>query len=199
MEFVFRVDRGMERARRCADVIVACAALLLALPIMIVAALAIALEDRGPILFRQRRIGRFGRPFTIYKFRSMRVDRCEDRVKPSDGTDARITRVGRFLRKTSVDELPQLFNVLLGHMAIVGPRPEMPFLVGRYEPWQHLRHLVKPGITGLWQTTCRSTLPMQHPNATKLDLEYVRRASVSTDLHIIVRTFSALISGRGAV
>jgi lipopolysaccharide/colanic/teichoic acid biosynthesis glycosyltransferase len=199
MELVFRRDRGTERARRIVDLFVASSALMLALPVMIVAALAVTLDDGGPIIFRQRRIGRFGRPFTIYKFRSMRFDRCEDREKPIDGADPRLTRVGRILRKTSLDELPQLFNVLIGDMSIVGPRPEMPLIVARYEPWQHLRHLVKPGITGLWQTTCRSTIPLQHPSATKLDLDYIRRASLRTDLHIIVRTFSALISGRGAV
>jgi lipopolysaccharide/colanic/teichoic acid biosynthesis glycosyltransferase len=191
MQLVFRRWRHAERARRSADLLVACPALALLWPIILVAALAVALEDGGPILFRQRRVGRYGKLFTMYKLRTMRVNRCEDCLKPRDGADPRITRVGRVLRKTSIDELPQLFNVVAGEMSIVGPRPEMVFVVRAYEPWQHLRYLVKPGITGLWQTTCRSTVPLEHPEATKIDL--------GTDAIIIARTVVALVSASGAV
>jgi lipopolysaccharide/colanic/teichoic acid biosynthesis glycosyltransferase len=102
------------------------------------------------------------------------------------------------LRKTSIDELPQLFNVVLGDMAIVGPRPEMPFVVQRYERWQHCRHLRKPGITGLWQISVRKQIPMHKPEATKIDLEYVRTASTETDRKILFGTIAALLSSRGA-
>jgi lipopolysaccharide/colanic/teichoic acid biosynthesis glycosyltransferase len=199
MQLVYRRRRGRERVGRLIDILVACSAFALLWPVMAAAALGVAIEDRGPILFKQRRVGRYGRLFTIYKLRTMCVARCADGLKPRDAADPRITRIGRVLRRTSIDELPQLFNVISGDMAIVGPRPEMPFVVRGYEPWQHLRHLVKPGITGLWQTTCRSTVPLEHPEATKLDLDYIRRASLGTDAYIIARTVVALVSARGAV
>ena len=128
----------------------------------------------------------------------MRTDMCGDGMKPEGGRDPRITVVGRFLRKSSIDELPQFFNVIIGDMAVVGPRPEQPFLVKRYEKWQHLRHLAKPGITGLWQVTCRSTIPLHEPAATHLDLEYIRKASIATDGRILARTFGALFFAQGA-
>lgn len=199
IEFLFRHHRGAECARRSLDLLMACVALALLWPVLLLAALAIALDDPGPILFRQSRVGRYGRLFVIYKLRTMRVERCTDSLKPRSGSDPRITRIGRVLRQTSIDELPQLFNVIAGHMSIVGPRPEMPFVVRRYEQWQHLRYLVKPGITGLWQTTCRSTVPLELPEATRIDLDYVRRASVGTDALIIARTFVTCVSARGAV
>jgi lipopolysaccharide/colanic/teichoic acid biosynthesis glycosyltransferase len=194
----FRENTSYRRAQRVFDIVVAAAALVLTSPLLIGAALAIRLEDGGPILYRQRRVGRCGRYFTLYKLRTMRLDMCGDALKPAGGHDARITRTGRFLRKSSIDELPQLFNVLGGDMAIVGPRPEQPFLVQRYEKWQHLRHLAKPGITGLWQVTCRSTLPLHEPAATHIDLEYIRTASIATDGRIVFRTFGALFFAQGA-
>ena len=153
---VFRENVGYMRLRRVIDVCVALAMLVVAAPILIVAGIAILIEDGRPILFRQRRVGRFGKLFTIYKLRTMRKEKCVDGLSPTTGRDPRITRAGYWLRRLSIDEIPQLLNVLIGDMALVGPRPEMPFIVRGYESWQHLRHLVTPGVTGFWQTTCRS-------------------------------------------
>jgi lipopolysaccharide/colanic/teichoic acid biosynthesis glycosyltransferase len=180
------------------DVIVASVACVVFAPIVGLAALAIMLEDGRPILFVQTRIGRFGRPFRIYKLRTMRNNLCGDAYKPSDGGDSRITRVGRILRRLSIDELPQFYNVLRGDMAVVGPRPEMPFIVNKYERWQHLRSLVPPGITGLWQITVRSTIPLDRPEATLIDLEYVKSASTRYDVNLIARTVRSVIFPRGA-
>jgi lipopolysaccharide/colanic/teichoic acid biosynthesis glycosyltransferase len=195
----FRADSPYARSQRIFDLCVASAALLVTAPVLLAAMLAIALEDGLPLFFRQRRVGRFGRLFTIYKLRTMRRDRCGDALSPQAAGDPRVTRVGRVLRRTSIDELPQFFNVLRGDMAVVGPRPEMPFVVAtRYERWQHLRHLAKPGITGLWQTTCRSAVPLHEPAATRVDLAYLRDASLRTDGKIVLQTFRMLVSGRGA-
>ncbi len=194
----FRENHNYRRARRVFDLTIASLALAAASPVLLASAFAIKLEDGGPVLFRQQRVGRYGKLFTIYKLRTMRSTDCGDALKPTGGADTRITTVGRFLRKASIDELPQLLNVLRGDMAIVGPRPEMPFIVRKYEKWQHLRHLAKPGVTGLWQTTCRSTVPLHKPEATHIDLEYIRTASMATDGRIVLRTFRALVSTQGA-
>jgi lipopolysaccharide/colanic/teichoic acid biosynthesis glycosyltransferase len=198
LQLVYRQHQTYGAARRAVDVGVAIAALAISAPVLLAAAAAIVLEDGFPIVFKQRRIGRFGRPFTIYKLRTMRKTACADAYKPGDGADPRITRTGRILRKLSIDELPQFVNVVRGEMAVVGPRPEMPFIVKRYERWQHLRSLAPPGITGLWQTTVRSTVPLDRPEATLIDLDYVRRASLPYDLALVARTFSSLIIRRGA-
>jgi lipopolysaccharide/colanic/teichoic acid biosynthesis glycosyltransferase len=195
---VFRKNIAYDRLRRVFDVIGALFMLAAALPILLAAALAILLEDGRPIFFRQRRVGRFGRIFTIYKLRTMRREKCVDSLSPTTGSDPRITRVGYWLRRSSIDELPQLLNILRGEMAFVGPRPEMPFVVREYQSWQHLRHLVTPGVTGFWQTTCRSTVPLHLPQATMLDLEYIRRASHATDVAVIVKTIRTLLSAEGA-
>ncbi len=195
---VFRENVGYMRLRRVIDVCVALAMLLVAAPILIVAGIAILIEDGRPILFRQRRVGRFGKLFTIYKLRTMKKEKCVDGLSPTTGRDPRITRAGYWLRRSSIDEIPQLLNVLIGDMALVGPRPEMPFIVRGYESWQHLRHLVTPGVTGFWQTTCRSTVPLHMPQATLLDLDYIRQASHSTDAAVLVRTIRTLISTEGA-
>jgi lipopolysaccharide/colanic/teichoic acid biosynthesis glycosyltransferase len=194
----FREDRGYRRRQRAFDLAIATVALVATAPIVGLAAIAIWLEDRGPVLFRQKRVGRFGRLFTMYKLRTMRTTECCDAVSPTTSRDRRITRVGAILRKASIDELPQLVNVIRGEMAIVGPRPEMPFIVERYEPWQHLRHLAKPGITGLWQTKCRSRIPLHLPAATEIDLAYIRSASTLRDGALVLATLRALSSRQGA-
>jgi len=194
----FRHDQGYAYRQRAFDLAIATAALAVAGPVLGCAALAIWLEDRGTPLFTQYRVGQYGRLFKIYKLRTMKLDDCTDAVAPSGSKDSRITRVGRWLRKSSIDELPQLFNVFRGDMALVGPRPEMPFIVNQYEPWQHCRHLRKPGITGLWQVSVRKQIPLHDPDATKIDLEYVRIASTRTDSKIILRTFAALLRPQGA-
>jgi lipopolysaccharide/colanic/teichoic acid biosynthesis glycosyltransferase len=195
---VYRENRSLRRMRRAVDVTVAVCALIVAAPVIAAACAAIFLEDGGPVFFLQRRAGRFERMFTIYKLRTMRLDACEDRPSPTAGTDARITATGRILRKTSIDELPQLFNVLRGDMSLIGPRPEMPMMVGRYESWQHLRHLISPGITCIWQTTCRSTVPLHRPQATALDLAYIERASPLLDASLLARTVLSLVLPKGA-
>ncbi len=196
--FFYRENRSYRRLARCIDVVVASLGLVVASPVIALAALAIKLEDGGPVLFVQRRVGRFGKLFDVYKLRTMRVDVCGDDLSPTQSRDARITAVGRRLRKLSIDELPQLFNVIKGEMALVGPRPEMPFIVKQYAPWQQLRHLVTPGITGLWQVECRSVVPLHRPEATALDLKYIASASPLTDGAILMKTVRAVLSPHGA-
>lgn len=188
--------------KRLFDIIFAGSILLVTWPLFLVIALAIRSEGPGPIIFRQKRIGQHGKRFTMYKFRTM-VDGAEQIEVLNNGTqgvkqpeDPRVTRIGRFLRRTSLDELPQFFNVLRGDMSVVGPRPEMPWLVDRYEWWQRKRFEVPQGITGWWQITGRADKPM-HLN-TEDDLYYVRNYSFWLDLQIIFRTVISVITGRGA-
>jgi len=195
---VYRHRRSVHALRRFRDILIAGIALVFVAPVLAIACLAIWLEDRGPVVFTQKRVGRFERLFTIYKLRTMRLALCGDGISPTSGTDRRITSVGRFLRKTSIDELPQLFNIIRGDMTLVGPRPEMPFIVNRYARWQHLRHLEMPGLTGLWQITCRSTVPLDRFEATAIDLDYIRQASPAADLSLIFRTVSAIFRAKGA-
>lgn len=182
--------------KRVIDLAIAWVALIVLSPVMALIALAIRLDSPGAIIFRQRRIGQHGNPFTIYKFRTMveSAPAPDDEVKSPD--DPRITRVGRFLRRTSLDELPQFINVLRGEMSIVGPRPEQAQLVERYEPWQRKRFEVPQGMTGWWQVNGRSEKPMFQN--TEDDLFYVRNYSIWLDLQIIFRTIWAMITGRGA-
>lgn len=164
-------------------------------PILIGVAFAIYLSDFGPVLFTQRRVGRGGRDFFIYKFRSMVID--AERLggySTADG-DPRITKVGRFIRRTSIDELPQLFNVLCGSMSVVGPRPDVPAQRALYTEaeWQ-LRNSVRPGITGLAQATLRSAAT--EAQRKELDLQYARQASLFKDIQIILLTFKQVF-GKG--
>jgi exopolysaccharide biosynthesis polyprenyl glycosylphosphotransferase len=180
---------------------------VLSTPLLIGIGLAIRLTSRGPAIFKQVRIGRYGGPFTMYKFRSMYVD-AEARLadlraqNDSDGlmfkmrNDPRITLVGRFLRKWSLDELPQLFNVLNGTMSLVGPRPPLPAEVARYSGDVHRRLLVKPGLTGLWQISGRSDL--EWDESVRLDLRYVENWSLAMDFAILWRTMFAVIRREGA-
>jgi lipopolysaccharide/colanic/teichoic acid biosynthesis glycosyltransferase len=195
---IYRHKPGRERIRKAIDGFLAGSALFLASPILLAAAAAIFLDDRGPIFFIQERVGRFGRPFMIYKLRTMKVAELGDRPSPKHSGDARITRVGRLLRKTSIDELPQLFNIVKGEMAIVGPRPEMPFIVRSYQDWQHLRLLVTPGLTGLWQVKARKTISLERPEATMIDIDYIRTSTMMLDLSIVAKTVRAVIKPKGA-
>ncbi|MER6029956.1 exopolysaccharide biosynthesis polyprenyl glycosylphosphotransferase [Streptomyces sp. NPDC001851] len=179
----------------------------LALPMLLIA-LVVRLDSPGPALFRQQRAGRYGDHFTMLKFRTMRPDsealraELEHLNQNSDGLlfkareDPRITRVGSFLRRSSLDELPQLINVVRGHMSLVGPRPPLPQEVEQYTPDIKRRLLVKPGLTGLWQVSGRSDLPWDE--AVRLDLGYVDNWSMGLDLSILVRTGSAVVRGTGA-
>ena len=195
---VYRENKSSRRLRRCVDVTLASVLIALVAPLVLVAALAIVLEDRGPVFFTQRRAGRFERMFTIYKLRTMKVAECGDRPSPTGSVDSRLTNVGKILRKTSIDELPQLLNVLFGHMSLIGPRPEMPIMIARYETWQHMRHLVAPGLTCIWQTTCRSTIPLNRPEATALDLDYIESASPALDGMLLLRTVATVVFPKGA-
>jgi lipopolysaccharide/colanic/teichoic acid biosynthesis glycosyltransferase len=196
--FVYRIDRRYRRLKRIADLAIAVLVIPFASPVLLAAAAAIKLEDGGPIFFVQKRVGQYGKLFDLYKLRTMRVEACGDAVSPTQKGDRRITRVGTILRKLSIDELPQLYNVLRGDLAVVGPRPEMPFIVRDYLPWQQLRHIVVPGITGLWQVECRSTIPLHRPEATSLDLRYIEKASPLTDSLILFKTARAIMWPNGA-
>jgi lipopolysaccharide/colanic/teichoic acid biosynthesis glycosyltransferase len=196
--FVYTTKPTMRRLRRVVDTVLATIILIIAMPILIVACFAILIEDGRPVFFHQRRVGRFERLFTIHKLRTLRVEQCVDRATPTSGRDPRITVVGRILRKTSIDELPQLINVIRGDMSIVGPRPDMPVMMNQYEKWQRLRHFVSPGITCIWQTTHRSELPLQRPEASALDLDYIKRASPALDTVLLARTVLAVVSSKGA-
>lgn len=198
LSLIYRENPATRRVRRSVDIVVAVIVLTIAFPILLIAAVAIKLDDGGSVFFAQRRVGRFERLFTIYKLRTMRQRPLTDELSPTSGRDHRITRVGYWLRKTSIDELPQLINVLRGEMTLIGPRPEMPFLVRQFEPWQHLRHLAIPGITGLWQVRARSIIPLHYPEATHIDLEYINKASPLTDGAILVDTLRSVFSTQGA-
>jgi lipopolysaccharide/colanic/teichoic acid biosynthesis glycosyltransferase len=182
--------------KRAMDVVLACLALASLAPLLLLVALAIALESGLPVLFRQRRLGLDGRPFRIFKFRSMVKDAAAlGSYQTADG-DARITRVGRFIRRTSLDELPQLLNVVKGDMSLVGPRPDVPQQQALYAPadWR-LRCSVRPGITGLAQARLRSAATPQQ--RLELDLRYAREHSLALDARILFWTLSRL-GGRGA-
>jgi lipopolysaccharide/colanic/teichoic acid biosynthesis glycosyltransferase len=159
---------------------------------MAVTALAIRLDSHGPVIFRQQRIGLRGRPFTIFKFRTMSVEAPTYSYKV-DMSDLRITRVGRWLRRSGLDELPQLFNVALGEMSLIGPRPEQPFIVQQFKPWQHARHQIKPGITGWWQIHHRNDVPL-HLNL-DYDMYYLEHQSFRLDCQIAWRTARIMLVG----
>lgn len=159
-------------------------------------ALLIKRDSPGPVFFAQERVGRGGRRFRIFKYRTMRTDAAPYAVAPTVDEDPRITHIGRWLRKTSLDELPQLWNVFRGEMSMVGPRPEMPFIVEGYAAWQRRRLDVKPGVTGLWQVIGRKNLPL-HLNM-EYDFYYIKNQSLLLDLEILIRTVPAVIKGRGA-
>ena len=178
--------------KRLFDILVSAAALLVLGPLFLLLALLIKLDSRGPVFFRQNRVGLGGMPFRIFKFRSMVVDAPKVGPFYTSANDPRITRVGRILRKTSLDELPQLLNVLLGEMSIVGPRPNVFEQRSQYteEEW-NLRNSVLPGITGLAQATKRSSATNEERNA--LDLDYVRRTSLLMDLRLILLTVRQVV------
>jgi lipopolysaccharide/colanic/teichoic acid biosynthesis glycosyltransferase len=193
--------------KRALDVALGSVALAAATPVIALAAAAIKLDSRGPVFHRAVRVGRNGRKFTFLKLRSMQVGAEELRglllhLNQAEGpafklhNDPRVTRVGRWLRKLSLDELPQLFHVLQGHMSLVGPRPPFPEEVERYEPWMLRRLSVRPGLTCLWQIRGRSDLSFEE--WMRLDLEYVDRLSFGLDLKILALTIPAVLSARGA-
>jgi len=182
--------------KRAFDLGLATLGLLVAAPVLLACVWRIRRGGASSAFFAQTRIGLHGRPFTCYKLRTLREDADPYTVAPQTCEDSRITPVGRFLRRSSLDELPQLWNVLRGEMSLVGPRPEMPFIVDRYDEWQRRRLTVKPGLTGLWQILGRKDLPM-HANL-QYDFYYIRNRGVALDLSILLRTIGAVLSRRGA-
>jgi len=174
------------------DWIVGVLLLLLALPLMMLIAAAIRLDTPGPALFRQQRIGRGGEPFTIYKFRTMVVG-APAYASKIPCSDPRVTRVGRWLRLAGLDELPQLLNVLKGEMSLIGPRPEMAFIVDAYDSWQRRRLSLRPGITGWWQIHHRNEVPM-HLNL-EFDLYYLEHFSFWLDVRIVGATIGLMAGG----
>jgi lipopolysaccharide/colanic/teichoic acid biosynthesis glycosyltransferase len=211
-------------ARRCLDLVAALALILLLLPVMIAIAVAVRLDSRGPAMFRQRRVGYREREFTVFKFRSMRLDADEERhrqyvsamiaANPADAgaddgddggdggeslyklaVDDRITPVGRRIRSWSVDELPQLFNVVLGDMSLVGPRPAIPYEVESYPAWYSKRFAVKPGLTGLWQVSGRNQ--RTYEEMVSLDIDYAESRSFIGDLAILAKTPRAVLGRKG--
>ena len=193
--------------KRAIDIGIAMTALLVTAPVLAVCALAVRLDDpTGPIIFRQRRVGLHGREFTVYKFRSMATDAETRRAELQERNemsgpvfkirdDPRITRVGRFLRRYSLDELPQLWNVLRGDMSLVGPRPSLPDEVREYEPEFRRRLACRPGLTCLWQVSGRNTVDFR--TWMELDLQYVDNWSLGLDLQILMRTIPAVFNGSG--
>jgi len=182
--------------KRLLDITVAgCLLGLFAVPMLIIAVL-IRIDSPGPAIFRQERIGLFGRPFRMYKFRTMTTSSLPYAMAPSDAKDPRVTRVGFWLRRFSLDEFPQLLNVLQGDMSMVGPRPEMPFLVSKYTLWERRRLDVKPGLTGLWQIVGRKNLPLSLNM--EYDFYYIKNQSLLFDIIILIKTVPAVIFGKGA-
>ncbi len=206
---------GYRVAKRTLDIVASSIGLLLVSPVLASVAVAIMVESGGPILFRQQRLGLGGRPFTVYKFRSMflAADQGSHRLHVRDlirgesteaesaesvwvpiAADPRVTRLGAFLRRSHLDELPQLINIVRGDMSLVGPRPPIPYEVEVYEPW-HLRRLsVVPGLTGLWQATAWGRASFDEGVA--LDLAYIDRRSFWFDLGLILRTLGQIVTGR---
>lgn len=194
--------------KRGLDILVTLLAIALLSPILVATWLAIKIEDPGPAIFRQKRIGRWGEPFTMFKFRSMVMnaeqlkEQLLDQNESGAGVifkmkdDPRITKVGKRIRKLSIDELPQLFNVLKGDMSLVGPRPPVPKEVAEYTLADRRRLEVIPGITGLWQVSGRSDIDFE--GQVRLDVEYIRSQSVWNDILILFKTVPAVLLGKGA-
>ena len=192
---------GYRILKRSFDIIASVIGLIALSPIFLAVAIAIKWDDGGPVFYDQIRVGKNGRKFKMYKFRSMRVNAENEMEKLQehsevDGAmfkmknDPRVTRVGKFIRKTSIDEFPQLLNVLLGQMSIVGPRPPLPREVADYTQYDKQRLYVKPGCTGLWQVTARNSVGFQE--MVNIDLDYIQRRSIWLDLKIIFKTIEVI-------
>jgi lipopolysaccharide/colanic/teichoic acid biosynthesis glycosyltransferase len=166
-------------------------------PLIILIAILIKMDSPGPIFFRHDRVGKAGKLFVLWKFRSMRTGVPAYEASPRSGVDDRLTRVGRLIRRLSLDEIPQLINVLRGEMSLVGPRPEMPFIVARYHPMECERLIARPGITGLWQISPARAFPI-HENL-QYDFHYIRNQNFFLDCAIVLRTIAAVIHGIGAI
>jgi len=202
-----RQSRIYDFSKRALDLAVGVAILILLIPVIPAIAIMIKLDTTGSVFFKQERVGRSGRVFKFYKFRSMvrgaearkaEVEKLNEQVGPifKIRSDPRVTSVGSFLRRSSLDEIPQIFNVLKGDMSLVGPRPHMPAEVAQYADWHHQRLEVKPGITCLWQISGRSHINFN--DWMKLDIEYLQKRGWLTDLKILVKTIPAVMARKGA-
>ncbi|HWJ43325.1 MAG TPA: sugar transferase [Solirubrobacterales bacterium] len=209
-------SRVANALRRCFDLLFASLLILLLGPVLLAVAAAVRIDSRGPALFRQRRVGHMEREFTLFKFRSMRVDAdprghqeyvtalIKGETAAQEGgdniyklaVDDRITPVGRWIRRWSLDELPQLFNVLRGDMTLVGPRPAIPYEVAEYPAWYRERFAVKPGLTGYWQVSGRSE--RTYEEMVRLDIEYAERRSIGLDFLILLKTPWVVLGRKGA-
>ncbi|MGL5414779.1 MAG: sugar transferase [Clostridium sp.] len=196
-----------EVVKRTADVVLSVIGLIILSPILLIVAIAIKLESKGPLIFAQDRVGKDRKNFKMYKFRSMVVNAEEIKKKLKHKNemsgpmfkmknDPRITKVGKFIRKTSIDELPQLINVIKGDMSLVGPRPSLPDEVKEFEPWMMRRFEVKPGLTCYWQVGGRNEIEFE--DWMKLDIKYVENRSVSEDIKLIFKTFFVLFGDKNA-
>ncbi len=185
-----------DAVKRIMDIFISIFGIVFTAPIWLFIMVLIKIDSKGPILFKQRRVGLNGKEFNILKFRTMSAAAPTYARSPKSSGDSRITGIGKFLRKYSFDELPQLINVIFGDMSIVGPRPEMPFIVDKYKDWEKNRLIVKPGITGLWQVIGRKELPLE--DNIQYDYFYIKNRSLVMDFSIILRTIPALLSRRGA-
>ena len=199
-----------EAVKRTFDLLVSLAAVIVLSPVLLAIALAIRIEDGGPVLYKAQRVGRYGKPVTVYKFRSMRLhaDRLEDMLTPEElaeyhknyklTSDPRVTKVGALLRKTSLDELPQLFNILMGQLSLVGPRPVLQEETELYGDKRRLLLSCKPGLTGLWQSRGRSNVTYENGRRQEMELRYVRERSLWLDFKILLWTVKAVVRMDGA-
>ena len=196
-----------EAAKRVMDIVLSFIGLVLLSPILLLVSLFIKIDSKGPIFFKQKRIGINGTEFEMFKFRSMVVNAEELKAKLEEknemsgpmfkiADDPRITKVGRFIRKTSIDELPQLWNVIKGDMSLVGPRPSLPKEVAQFEPWMRKRFEVKPGLTCFWQVGGRNNIDFE--DWMKLDIKYVKERSLLLDAKLIFKTFFVLFGDENA-
>ena len=196
-----------EKIKRFFDICISFAALVVLSPLLLVIAILIYLEDKGPVIYSQTRIGKDGRAFKLYKFRSMCVDADEklkdlQKLNERDGPvfkirdDPRVTKIGKFIRKTCIDELPQLVNIIKGDMSIVGPRPPLPNEVEQYNSYQKQRLLVVPGLTCYWQIQKGEETTFDE--WVELDLKYIKERSILLDFRLILLTFKVILSGKGS-
>lgn len=208
MQFINIANQNRyEKIKRFFDICLSTAALVVLSPLLLVIAILIYLEDKGPVIYSQTRIGKDGRAFKLYKFRSMCVDADErlrdlQKLNERDGPvfkirdDPRVTKIGKFIRKTCIDELPQLVNIIKGDMSIVGPRPPLPNEVEQYNSYQKQRLLVVPGLTCYWQIQKGEETTFDE--WVELDLKYIKERSILLDFRLILLTFKVILSGKGA-
>ena len=202
-----RERKGYEFFKRCIDIVCSLCGLILLSPILLVIMVLIKLESKGPVIFSQERVGRYGKKFKMYKFRSMVVNAEELKKKLQAQNemsgpmfkmkdDPRVTKVGKFIRKTSLDEIPQLVNVFKGDMSLVGPRPSLPQEVAQFEDWMHRRHDVKPGLTCYWQVSGRNNIDFE--DWMKLDVKYAEERNLLIDIKLILKTVFVLFGDKNA-